>query len=89
MTVLIAVERGRHDLGDAVGEDDDAAIAAITVAELLGWRLKLATDAVAPIREDCSAPPASRARTMTAETARRCDVLVGEPQAGSPAAATT
>jgi tRNA(fMet)-specific endonuclease VapC len=34
-TVLISVERVRHDLGDAVGEDDDAAIAAITVAELL------------------------------------------------------
>ena len=34
-TVLISVERARHDLGDAVREDDDAAIAAITAAELL------------------------------------------------------
>ncbi len=34
-TVLISVERAQGDLGDAVGGGDDAAIAAITVAELL------------------------------------------------------
>lgn len=34
-TVLISVERARHALEDVIRDDDDAAIAAVTVAELL------------------------------------------------------
>lgn len=34
-TFLIDAERGAHALGDAIGDEDDVAIAAITVAELL------------------------------------------------------
>lgn len=34
-TVLVSVERGRRELGDTIGTDDDVAIAAVTVAELL------------------------------------------------------
>lgn len=34
-TFLIDIERGVIDLDDAIGDDDDVAVAAITVAELL------------------------------------------------------
>jgi tRNA(fMet)-specific endonuclease VapC len=34
-TFLIDAERGAHALGDAIGDEDDVAVAAITIAELL------------------------------------------------------
>lgn len=34
-TVLVAAERGRSALADAVGNEDDVAVAAVTAAELL------------------------------------------------------
>jgi tRNA(fMet)-specific endonuclease VapC len=34
-TFLVDAERGAHALGDAIGDEDDVAVAAITIAELL------------------------------------------------------
>ena len=91
-TILISVERARHDLGDAVGDDDDAAIAAIaaiTVAELLvglelatarrrSHREALVRDLLAGLTvEDYTAETARAHATLLVATRRQ-----GRPQGG-------